>query len=259
MNCRSVLFAVVTAFLAPTTLFAHHAEWMKGKPFIQGLSMPVHGLDHMLVTFAVGLIAVQIGGYALWAVPVAFSLLLLLGGVMNVSGIAVPFAEQGDLCVHHCARRRLGLPKTASATGGLGCGRILRDVPRCCVGRGGSAQRLVLRICGRLPNRCLGCFGHWNGRRTFAQAVKSDASHPVCWMGNDRSRCINCHLPELKQCGHSFFGVGPRQLPAVTKHRSVLSADDLATRIATNRSDGAFIWQRLPILASPPCLDFCST
>jgi urease accessory protein len=94
MNCRSVLFAVVTAFLAPTTLFAHHAEWMKGKPFIQGLSMPVHGLDHMLVTFAVGLIAVQIGGYALWAVPVAFSLLLLLGGVMNVSGIAVPFAEQ---------------------------------------------------------------------------------------------------------------------------------------------------------------------
>ena len=55
--------------------------------------MPVHGLDHMLVTFAVGLIAVQIGEYALWAVPAAFSLLLLLGGVMNVSGIAIPFAE----------------------------------------------------------------------------------------------------------------------------------------------------------------------
>jgi urease accessory protein len=66
---------------------------MKDKPFIQGLSMPVHGLDHMLVTFAVGLIAVQIGGYALWAVPGAFSLLLLIGGVMNVSGIAIPFAE----------------------------------------------------------------------------------------------------------------------------------------------------------------------
>jgi urease accessory protein len=93
MNCRRILFAFVTIFLVPTTLFAHHAEWMKGKPFIQGLSMPVHGLDHMLVTFAVGLIAVQIGGYALWAVPAAFSLLLLLGGVMNVSGIAVPFAD----------------------------------------------------------------------------------------------------------------------------------------------------------------------
>ena len=55
--------------------------------------MPVHGLDHLLVTFAVGLIAVRIGGYALWTVPAAFSFLLLLGGIMNVSGLAVPFAE----------------------------------------------------------------------------------------------------------------------------------------------------------------------
>jgi urease accessory protein len=80
--------------LIPGAAIAHHAEWMKDKPFMQGLSMPVHGLDHMLVTFAVGLIAVQIGGYALWAVPAAFSILLLLGGMMNVLGIATPFGEQ---------------------------------------------------------------------------------------------------------------------------------------------------------------------
>lgn len=94
---RSDRFAPVISLLAslliPGAAFAHHAEWMKGKPFIQGLSMPVHGLDHVLVTFTVGLIAAQIGSCALWAVPVAFSLLLLLGGVMNVSGVAVPFAE----------------------------------------------------------------------------------------------------------------------------------------------------------------------
>src|SRR4029077_16977123 len=92
-NSLVLILSLVGSLLIPSAAFAHHAEWMKGKPFIQGLSMPVHGLDHMLVTFAVGLIAVQIGGYALWAVPAAFSLLLLLGGVMNVSGIAVPFAE----------------------------------------------------------------------------------------------------------------------------------------------------------------------
>jgi urease accessory protein len=79
--------------MIPSALFAHHAEWMKDRPFIQGLSMPVHGLDHMMVTIAVGLVAVQIGGYALWAVPAAFSLLLLLGGVINVSGLAIPFVE----------------------------------------------------------------------------------------------------------------------------------------------------------------------
>jgi len=88
-----LLSAFLIAFLMPSALFAHHAEWMRGKPFIQGLSMPIHGLDHLMVTFAVGLIAVQIGGYALWAVPSAFSLLLLLGGMMNVSGIALPFVE----------------------------------------------------------------------------------------------------------------------------------------------------------------------
>ena len=92
-NRLVLIISLLGGLLIPSAAFAHHAEWMKGKPFIQGLSMPVHGLDHMLVTFAVGLIAVQIGGYALWAVPAAFSLLLLLGGVMNVSGIAVPFAE----------------------------------------------------------------------------------------------------------------------------------------------------------------------
>jgi urease accessory protein len=97
MNNRSnrlvLIISLLGSLLIPSAAFAHHAEWMKGKPFIQGLSMPVHGLDHLLVTFAVGLIAVQIGGYALWAIPAAFSLLLLLGGVMNVSGIAVPLAE----------------------------------------------------------------------------------------------------------------------------------------------------------------------
>ena len=92
-NRLVLIISLLGSLLVPSAAFAHHAEWMKGKPFIQGLSMPVHGLDHMLVTFAVGLIAVQIGGYALWAVPAAFSLLLLLGGVMNVSGIAIPFAE----------------------------------------------------------------------------------------------------------------------------------------------------------------------
>lgn len=93
LNRSLRLISILGGFLAPSAAFAHHAEWMKDKPFIQGLSMPVHGLDHMLVTFAVGLIAVQIGGYALWAIPAAFSMLLLLGGVMNVSGVAIPFAE----------------------------------------------------------------------------------------------------------------------------------------------------------------------
>jgi urease accessory protein len=86
----TVLFLILT----PSDAFAHHAEWMTGRPFIQGLSMPIHGVDHLLVTLGVGLIAVQLGGEALWAVPGAFGLLMLIGGLLNVNGIAVPFLEQ---------------------------------------------------------------------------------------------------------------------------------------------------------------------
>ena len=63
----------------PSLAQAHHAEFMTGEPFLQGLSMPFHGLDHMLVTIAVGLIAAQLGGKALWAIPGVFSASVLLG------------------------------------------------------------------------------------------------------------------------------------------------------------------------------------
>jgi len=104
MNNRSnrlvLIISLLGILLIPSAAFAHHAEWMKGKPFIQGLSMPVHGLDHMLVTFAVGLIAVQIGRHALWAVPVAFGLLRI--------GHRRAVRRACDLCIHHCARWPLG-------------------------------------------------------------------------------------------------------------------------------------------------------
>src|SRR5207302_6168989 len=83
--------------LSPVSAFAHHAEWMRDRPFVQGLSMPIHGLDHLLVTLGVGLLAAQLGGRARWAAPLSFAALLLAGGVLNVCGVAVPFVEQGIL------------------------------------------------------------------------------------------------------------------------------------------------------------------
>jgi urease accessory protein len=81
----------------PSLAQAHHAEFMTGEPFLQGLSMPIHGLDHMLVTIAVGLIAAQLGGKALWAIPGVFSAFVLLGGILNIMGVPVPLAEYGIL------------------------------------------------------------------------------------------------------------------------------------------------------------------
>lgn len=89
-----LVVATLLVFLLPSEGRAHHAEWMKGQPFIQGLSMPIHGVDHLLVAVGVGLIAVQLGGWALWGVPILFGLLMWIGGLLNVNGIAIPLLEQ---------------------------------------------------------------------------------------------------------------------------------------------------------------------
>src|SRR5215831_3763771 len=95
MKTKTILIVVTSALcLLPLNVFGHHAEWMTDRPFVQGLSMPLHGLDHMLVAFAVGIIAAQIGGATLWILPCAFSVFLLLGGTLNVCGVSVPLAEQ---------------------------------------------------------------------------------------------------------------------------------------------------------------------
>ncbi len=99
MNVKTTLFvprslAVLMATLGSQQMvFGHHAEVMQGHPLIQGLSMPLHGLDHMLMAIAVGIIAVQLGGRAVWLAPLGFSLVLLTGGLLNLGGISVPLLE----------------------------------------------------------------------------------------------------------------------------------------------------------------------
>src|SRR5262249_35730284 len=90
------LFAALLV-LAASPAYAHHAEWMHDRPFVQGLSMPIHGLDHLLVAFAVGLLAARLGGVAAIFVPAAFGVFVAIGGQLNVHGIAVPLVEPAIL------------------------------------------------------------------------------------------------------------------------------------------------------------------
>ena len=94
---RNTLILLAALLFAPALAQAHHAEFMRDNPFLQGISMPIHGLDHMFVTIAVGLIAAQIGGRALWAAPAVFTVAMLGGGIANLCGVPIPFVEQGIL------------------------------------------------------------------------------------------------------------------------------------------------------------------
>jgi urease accessory protein len=69
---------------------AHHAEYMSNAPFLQGLSMPVHGLDHLLSAIAVGLVTSQTEAGRRTGLLALYALIALVSGLLNVSGIALP-------------------------------------------------------------------------------------------------------------------------------------------------------------------------
>src|SRR5438128_7093452 len=74
---RTMLAALIV--FVPTFAFAHTGVGDTAG-FVHGFSHPFGGLDHVLTMVAVGLFAAQLGGRALWLVPVSFVAAMALGG-----------------------------------------------------------------------------------------------------------------------------------------------------------------------------------
>jgi len=91
--------------------------------FAGGLHHPIGGLDHLLAMVAVGLWAAQLGGRSNWAVPASFMGVMLVGGLLGMAGIALPFIEGGILIsvlglgVLIAASARLPLAASAALVG----------------------------------------------------------------------------------------------------------------------------------------------
>jgi urease accessory protein len=69
--------------------------------FTHGFMHPISGLDHTLAMIAVGLWAAQLASSgskrAVWLVPLSFVSMMVIGGILGISGIELPFVEQGIL------------------------------------------------------------------------------------------------------------------------------------------------------------------
>jgi len=92
---RSFLRLTVLALcLVPTAAFAHPAIG-NASGFMHGLMHPLSGLDHQLAMILVGIFAYQLGGRALWLVPLAFIAMMAVGGFLGVTATPVPFVEIG--------------------------------------------------------------------------------------------------------------------------------------------------------------------
>jgi urease accessory protein len=63
--------------------------------FVAGYSHPLFGIDHMLAMLAVGMWGAQLGGRAVWVLPVAFPMLMALGGAAAILGMTLSHVELG--------------------------------------------------------------------------------------------------------------------------------------------------------------------
>ena len=87
---------VVVLFSAAGTQAAQaHVEGGQAAGFMTGLQHPWSGFDHILAMIAVGLWGAQLGGQALWMLPIAFPMMMAMGATMGLIGIPVPGVEIG--------------------------------------------------------------------------------------------------------------------------------------------------------------------
>jgi urease accessory protein len=80
--------------LAPAAALGHE-EAGQAAGLLAGLAHPVSGLDHVVAMVAVGLWGAVLGAPAIWALPVAFPLVMAAGGLLGLLGIPLPGVEVG--------------------------------------------------------------------------------------------------------------------------------------------------------------------
>jgi urease accessory protein len=86
--------AIAAFALAPAIALAHTGH---GEPsgLVHGFIHPIAGIDHVLAMVAVGVLAAQLGGRAIWLVPLSFMVIMAVAGALGMAGSQLPFAELG--------------------------------------------------------------------------------------------------------------------------------------------------------------------
>lgn len=87
------LAAVSAAIALAATPALAHPGHLAGAGFLDGAAHPLGGLDHLIAMVTVGVYGATIGGRAVLAVPGAFLVAMLAGGLFAMTGGGLPLVE----------------------------------------------------------------------------------------------------------------------------------------------------------------------
>lgn len=91
----AALALAIPLILAPDSGALAHIIQGEAGGFAPGFEHPLTGPDHFLAMFAVGIWGAQMGGRAVWALPVTFPLIMAAGGLAGMLGLPLPHVELG--------------------------------------------------------------------------------------------------------------------------------------------------------------------
>ena len=95
-DTRSLFRILTVALLAcAATAASAHSDSADAGGFLSGYIHPLSGLDHRLAMVAVGLWGATLGRPLIWALPIAFPLMMVVGGILGIARVPLPFVEAG--------------------------------------------------------------------------------------------------------------------------------------------------------------------
>jgi urease accessory protein len=93
MTRAAVGFAVLSSVLLVSVPASAHSVGNSAAGFAAGFLHPLTGLDHLLAMVSIGIWGAELGAPALWLLPIAFPLIMSVGGALGIVGVPLPGSE----------------------------------------------------------------------------------------------------------------------------------------------------------------------